>query len=177
MEKINSVFLKSSLLLVGLVLFLRCNNDRTTLKTLQSEINYVNLKNDSLAKEIQQIKPGLGDFMLMVQVHHNKLFFAGKDLDWPLAQFEHDEILEILAQAEEIEKERNEVKLFKAMIYPQLDSIQLSIKKKDVIKFTSAFTNLTNACNNCHTNTKYGFNKITIPTLPPYSNQDFTPVK
>jgi hypothetical protein len=164
-------------LLLTSLFFFSCNDDRNTMKILQSEINYINIKNDSLEKEIQSIKPGLGDLMLMVQVHHNKLFFAGKNADWPLAQFEHDEIMEILAQAETIENERTEVKLFRTMIYPQLDSIQLYIKKKDAIRFAASFTNLTTACNNCHTNTKYSFNKIIIPAAPPYTNQEFTPVK
>ena len=154
-----------------------CNDNHTTLKTLQSEINYLNLKNDSLEKELQSVKPGLGDLMLMIQVHHNKLWFAAKEDNWPLAQFEHDEIIEILKQAESIEKERSEVKLFKVMIYPQLDSIQLSIKQKNEDRFASAYTNLTNACNNCHTNTKFEFNRIVIPEHPPYSNQEFSPVK
>jgi hypothetical protein len=143
------------------------------MKTLQSEINYLNAKNDSLEKEIQSVKPGLGDLMLMIQVHHNKLYFAGKAGNWPLAQFEHDEIMEILKQAEDIEKDRSEVKLFHVMIYPQLDSIQLSITQKSEEYFNAAFTNLTSACNNCHTNTKYNFNKIIIPEHPPYSNQEF----
>ena len=158
---------------LSLIVLLSCNTDTARLKTLQSEINYLNAKNDSLEKEIQSIKPGLGDLMLEIQVHHNKLWFAGKNEDWPLAQFEHDEIIKILTQAEKIETDRNEVKLFKVMIYPQLDSVQLSITQRNGDRFTSAFTNLTNACNNCHSNTKFSFNKIVIPDHPPYSNQEF----
>jgi hypothetical protein len=156
---------------------LGCTNEHTQLKTLQSEINYLHTKNDSLEKEIKSIKPGLGDLMLAIQVHHNKLWFAGNAENWPLAQFEHDEIMEIITQAETIEKERSEVKLFRVMIFPQLDSIQLYIRQKNTDKFDSAFTNLTNACNNCHTDTKFNFNKIIIPEHPPYSNQEFAPVK
>jgi hypothetical protein len=163
------------LFLLSISLFVSCSDEHSKIKTLQLEINYLNAKNDSLEKEIQSVKPGLGDLMLMIQVHHNKLWFAGKESNWPLAQFEHDEIMEILKQAEVIEKERSEVKLFHIMIYPQLDSIQLSIKLKDGDKFGSAFTNLTNACNNCHTNTKFNFNKIILPDHPPYSNQEFQP--
>jgi hypothetical protein len=165
--------MRITLFLIPLIFLAACNDSHTTMKTLQSEINYLNAKNDSLEKEIQSVKPGLGDLMLMIQVHHNKLYFAGKAGNWPLAQFEHDEIMEILKQAEDIEKDRSEVKLFHVMIYPQLDSIQLSITQKSEEYFNAAFTNLTSACNNCHTNTKYNFNKIIIPEHPPYSNQEF----
>jgi hypothetical protein len=166
---------KFAWLLIPVVFLAGCSDSHTTLKTLQSEINYLNAKNDSLEKEIQNVKPGLGDLMLMIQVHHNKLYFAGKNNNWPLAQFEHDEIMEILKQAEDIEKERSEVKLFHIMIYPQLDTIQQSIRLRDPERFSAAFTGLTNACNNCHSNTKYGFNRITEPEHAPYSNQEFQP--
>jgi hypothetical protein len=160
------------------VLFLfSCTGENSKLKTLQSEINYLHLKNDSLEKEMQSIKPGLGDLMLEIQVHHNKLWFAGREENWPLAQFEHDEIMEIITQAEAIERERSEVKLFRVMIFPQLDSIQKCITQKNSERFDSVFTNLTNACNNCHSDTKFNFNRIIIPEHPPYSNQAFEPVK
>lgn len=161
------------LLFIISLCFISCSDNSTKLKLLQSEINNLNKRNDSLEKEIQNIKPGLGDLMLMIQVHHNKLFFAGKSENWGLAQFEHDEIDEIIKQAEKIETERSEVKLFNVMLYPQLDSIQKAITVKDEGKFYNAFTNLTAACNNCHTNTKFSFNHITEPEHPPYSNQEF----
>jgi hypothetical protein len=169
--------MKFFLLVIPALLLFGCTNEHTQLKTLQSEINYLNTKNDSLQKEIQSIKPGLGDLMLEIQVHHNKLWFAGNEGNWPLAQFEHNEIMEIITQAESIEKERSEVKLFRVMIFPQLDSIQLYIRQKNGDKFDSAFINLTNACNNCHADTKFNFNKIIVPDHPLYSNQEFSPVK
>ncbi len=170
--------LKYLLILPIVVYFLEgCNDNRTMVKTLQSEINYLNKRNDSLEKEIQRVKPGLGDLMLAVQIHHNKLWFAGREDNWPLAQFEHDEIMEVLKQAEEIEKDRPEVKLLKSMIYPQMDTMQLAITQKNEEHFSVAFTNLTTACNNCHSNTKFNFNKIVIPEHPPYSNQEYAPVK
>jgi hypothetical protein len=170
--------MKLFLFLLPLALLFGCTEDRTKLKTLQSEINYLNTKNDSLEKEIQSIKPGLGDLMLEIQTHHNKLWYAGDEENWALAQFEHDEIMEILAQAEKIEKERTEVKLFRVMIFPQLDSVQKSIQQKNGNQFISAYTNLTKACNNCHADTKFEFNKIVVPERSSdYSNQDFEPVK
>ena len=33
-------------------------------------------------------KPGLGEFMSQIQVHHAKLWFAGKNENWELANFE-----------------------------------------------------------------------------------------
>jgi hypothetical protein len=151
-----------------------CNDYNPKFKLLQDEINHLNNVNDSLNLLVQKSKPGLGEIMLGIQVHHNKLWFAGKEGNWKLARFEHDEIMELLLQAETIEKERAEVKLFKAMIYPQLDTLSTAINKENSGLFIQSFTNLTYACNGCHKAVNYGFNTIIIPDSPPYSNQKFS---
>jgi|SRR6185312_5319397 len=151
-----------------------CTENSTKLQALQSEANRLSNQNDSLKKLVQIMKPGLGEFMLGIQVHHNKLWFAGREENWPLAQFEYDEMQEVFHQAEMTDKDRPEVAQFKVMIYAQLDSVQRAIKLKDYEKFTESFHGLTNACNNCHKNTHFEFNRIQTPERPPYSNQDFS---
>ncbi|HXP52415.1 MAG TPA: hypothetical protein VN922_20850 [Bacteroidia bacterium] len=161
-------------LIVILFFLIGCSDSTSKLKDLQSEMNKLNTQNDSLKKLVAASKPGLGEIMLGLQVHHNKLWFAGREENWPLAQFEHDEILELITQAETVNTDRPEVKLFKVMIYAQLDSIQKAIKQKDVHEFSEKFNALTNSCNNCHKNTHFEFNRIQTPERPPYSNQDFS---
>jgi hypothetical protein len=166
--------MRTWLLLGCVVLLFGCADNTSKIKDMQSEINRLSNDNDSLKKLVTAIKPGLGELMLDIQVHHNKLWFAGREENWPLAQFELDEITEIVKQAETIETDRPEVKLFKPMLYTHLDSIQKAIKNKDVHDFTEKFYSLTSACNNCHKNTHFDFNKIQTPEHPPYSNQDFS---
>lgn len=168
--------MKKLIALSGLCFIIACGNNADVIK-LQADVALLKTQNDSLQKEIDAIKPGLGDLMLDVQIHHNKLWFAGKEGNWPLAQFEHDEIIELLKQAETIETDRKEVKLFPAMIYPQLDSLQYAIKQKNTKSFEEKFSALTNACDNCHKAINYPFNNIEIPSQPPFTNQDFSPGK
>ena len=164
--------------LVSAVLFLLIGcNDSASILQLKARTELLQAANDSLKQEVEAIKPGLGELMLMVQVHHNKLWFAGKENNWPLAQFEYDEIMEILKQAQAIEIDRKEVKLFPTMIYPQLDSMQKAIVSKDNQRFNESFNVLTTACNNCHKEVNFSFNKIKTPDQPPYSNQDFSTSK
>jgi len=40
------------------------------------------------------------------------------------------------------------------------------------VVFKEGYINLTNTCNNCHKAIKHEFNVITIPSTPPYSNQN-----
>jgi len=157
-----------------LVFLFGCSDNTSKIKELQAEVNALNSQNDSLKKLVSLSKPGLGELMLDLQVHHNKLWFAGREGNWPLAKFEYDEMLEVATQAQAIETDRPEVKLFKPMLYSHLDSIKKAIKDRDVHEFTESFYSLTNACNNCHKNTNFQFNKIQTPEHPPYSNQDFS---
>ncbi|HHH53892.1 MAG TPA: hypothetical protein ENK91_09555, partial [Bacteroidetes bacterium] len=51
---------------------------------------------DSLEYELAETyKPGFGEIMSSVQAHHAKLWFAGKNRNWRLADFEIHEINEL----------------------------------------------------------------------------------
>jgi hypothetical protein len=68
--------------------------------------------------------------------------------------------------------DRPESKLVPILNTP-LDSLNASIAKKDAAGFNKNFILLTNTCNNCHTAVHYDFNRVKIPTTPPFSNQEF----
>jgi hypothetical protein len=167
--------MKKSLLFFFVALLLFSCENRSRIQLLQAEINVLRDANDSLEKRINLVKPGLGELMLGVQIHHNKLWFAGKEGNWALAQYEHDEMLELFRQAEVADAERTEVKMLATAIYPHLDTLRNAILSKDENRFSESFTKLTNGCNNCHKVNKFGFNKIIIPEAPPYTNQEFKP--
>lgn len=129
---------------------------------------------DSLTKQqsAQAYKPGLGEFMLGIQIHHAKLWFAGKNQNWDLANFEIGEIQESVDDINKYCTDRPEVRSL-PMLYPALDSLNEAIKAKNIKQFQSDFAGLTNTCNSCHHITHHGFNVIKIPDNPPFSNQDF----
>lgn len=143
----------------------RGNNDTTT---LQHQI-------DSIKKQLNNAyKPGLGEFMMGVQEHHAKLWFAGIDQNWPLADFEVHEIGETVDDIKQYCTDRPEVKSI-GIIDPAISSIDAAIKQKNVEQFKKAFAGLTNSCNNCHKDNQHGFNVITIPAGLPVENQKFKP--
>ncbi|MEO9144501.1 MAG: hypothetical protein ABI237_03000 [Ginsengibacter sp.] len=130
-------------------------------------------KIDSLQTEMSNsYKPGLGEFMSQIQMHHAKLWFAGKYGNWELANFEIGEIQEALDDIPKYCAERPEVKSIGTII-PAMDSLSAAVKEKDINKFTSGFTLLTATCNDCHKATNHGFNVIKIPDIPPVPNQVF----
>ncbi len=123
-------------------------------------------------QENKTYKPGLGDFMLAVQMHHAKLWFAGINSNWKLADFELGEIQETFQDVQTYNRDRPEIKTIN-MINPPLENISKAIKKKNVEDFKSSFSLLTSTCNNCHRINQYEFNVITIPNSPPVNNQNF----
>lgn len=145
--------------------FVSCNT-RVNDKKLNARI-------DSLEKKLSQTyKPGLGEFMFDIQVHHAKLWFAGQNKNWKLADFEIHEIMEAIDDIKTFNTDRPETKSL-VMINTPLDSVNAAIAQKNPEAFKSSFILLTNTCNNCHQATEHGFNVIKIPDSPPVSNQTF----
>ncbi len=151
------------LLMTGLF---ACNQQAHNNDVLQRRI-------DSLESKLaDSYRPGFGEFMSSIQVHHNKLWFAGQNENWELADFEIHEIMEAIDDIQKYQAERKESEMVK-MILPVLDSLNTSIERENPILFKSNFVLLTNTCNNCHRAVNFGFNVVKIPDRPPFSNQDF----
>jgi len=149
-------------------LIIACDDQQQTVKKFQSRI-------DSLQQQIDKsYKPGFGEFMGSIQVHHEKLWFAGINQNWKLADFEIGEIKESLEDIQTYCTDRPERKSL-TMIDRPLDSISYAIQQKDEALFKKSFITLTNTCNNCHRTTEHEFNVIKIPDTPPFSNQEFKP--
>ena len=158
--------MKPTICFLSLVLLLNfgCNNSEN--KKLQSRI-------DSLEKKINNTyKPSFGEFMSNIQIHHAKLWFAGTNENWELADFEIHEIMETVDAIEKYEPEREESKSV-PMMKPALDSISGAIQNKNLAQFKNNYVLLTNTCNNCHKAVNFSFNEVKIPDSPPFSNQTF----
>jgi hypothetical protein len=149
----------------------------TILSCNQGQVQRMQATNDSLRKELTKTyRPGLGEFMLGIQLHHAKLWFAGQNQNWPLADFEVHEIQESLNDIVEFCTDRPEIKSI-GMINPVIDSINNAIQQKDPGLFRTSFLLLTNTCNNCHRATEHAFNVVTVPGSLPVTNQEFKPAK
>ncbi len=117
-------------------------------------------------------KPGFGDLMGIIQVHHNKLWFAGENENWKLADFEVHEISEAIDDIKDLQKGRKESAMLD-MLQPSLDKIDTAVGQKNLSLFKQGYVLLTTTCNNCHRQTNYEFITIKIPESPPFSNQEF----
>ena len=117
--------------------------------------------------------PKLADIMELTQFRHIKLWYAGRQKNWTLANYELGRIKASFDDA--------------MRFYPSLptadmttmaapaNAIGTAIEAKDVAKFATAFNQLTAACNACHTSQGVGFLVIKVPNLSPFSNESFPP--
>lgn len=154
-------------LIVALLALTACNTSDQSNAVLQAQV-------DSLQRKLDDVyKPGLGEFMSGIQVHHAKLWFAGAAGNWKLAGFEVGEIREALDDIEKYCADRPEVAQL-PMIRPAVDSVSAAIAAGSFPAFKSSFVLLTATCNNCHRATKHEFNVIKVPDAPPITNQVFT---
>jgi 3-oxoacyl-(acyl-carrier-protein) synthase len=146
--------------LILITIFASCGQNT---ESLQSQLD--SLKQNSY-------KPGFGEFMSNVQVHHAKLWFAGQNENWALADFEMHEIRETLESIQKYLSARKETQML-PIISLALDSVDNAIKQKNLDRFKSSYTLLTKTCNDCHVAANFGFNVVKIPETPPFSNQEF----
>jgi hypothetical protein len=160
--------MKNILVFAALAFVAACNRPGSNVTQMRQQI-------DSLQKKLDNTyRPGLGEFMSGIQVHHAKLWYAGSNTNWKLAEFEINEIKEGLEDISKYNSDRPEVRSI-GMIDIAIDSVSAAIKKQNQQSFIAGFQLLTSTCNNCHRATAHEFNVIKVPDTPPFTNQDFKP--
>jgi len=123
--------------------------------------------------------PGLGE-MGAQQMRHSKLWFAGQAQNWPLADYELDELQEGFTDAMRFHPHHKSCPEPLTVLVPQfidgpVADLRAAISARDETRFQAAHDALTEGCNGCHEAAGFGFNVVTRPTTNPYSNQDFAP--
>jgi len=120
--------------------------------------------------------PGLEQFMNLILMEHNKLWFAAKARNWPLAEYQLGEIKEIMGDVQDFVPTYKNLPLpdmLDAVITKEIVALEKSIETKDYKAFTAGYDKLTQACNACHQGTENGFVVIKRPTQPAFTNQDY----
>ncbi len=123
-------------------------------------------------------EPGLVEFMLTVQSHHAKLWLAGNARNWELAEYQADELKELIediATRIPVYKDVPVGNMIETASLAPLGEIEKAIKARDGKAFATAFDNLTAACNACHEAANRGFIVIQRPAASPFPNQSFAP--
>ena len=114
--------------------------------------------------------------MAFFQRYAGKLYFAGQEENWELADIythELEEVAELIIDSEDIDKGINRSKLMETMFLPQIEEMEKTIDAGDKARFLEQYDILIKTCNACHNAAKYGAIKVTAPKENSY-NQDFS---
>jgi hypothetical protein len=124
--------------------------------------------------------PGLEQFMNVILMEHNKLWFAAKARNWPLAEYELGEIKEVMGDVQDtvpVFKNLPLADMIDAVITKEIVALEKAIAAKDFKQFAASYDKLNAACNACHQGTENGFVVIKRPSQPAFTNQDYRPHK
>lgn len=113
----------------------------------------------------------IGEIMVLQQMRHIKLWFAGRAGDWPLADYEIDKLKEGFADVDKLIGGDT----VQQAVGVHIDALQKAIEVKDREAFMRGFDRLSAGCNSCHRLLDHAFIAIQRPALQPYSNQSFAP--
>jgi hypothetical protein len=147
------------------------NSNATSAAALEAQIS-------QLKAAIDDLKPGLGEIMGVIQQHHAKLYYAGAKANWPLADYELSEIEESLDDAVKFNptfKGAPVADLVPSLTKASLAEVHKAIEKKDKRSFLEAYNALSSSCSNCHKAANHPFVQIQVPTDAQFSDQKFTP--
>ena len=116
--------------------------------------------------------PRLNSLMILIQLGHFKLWYAGAVQNWPLANYELTQIRASIVDAKRLYP--NNSKSDMSSMNPAADDLGKAIEAKDSTRFVHSFNRLTNACNECHEASGVGFIKIRVPRLSPIETSPFS---
>ncbi|MCU0469219.1 MAG: hypothetical protein MUF58_11485 [Arcicella sp.] len=133
-------------------------------------------KESSTHSESTHYIPHLGQMMLSTQIYHTKLYYAGNEQNWDLAEFYTHELTESLEDIIHYYPEYEGLKIKELTTntaLKQVQNLEKAVEKKSLIEFQEGFTQLTNSCNACHVATQHPFIKIKTPEKGDFQNQIF----
>ena len=122
---------------------------------------------------VEPAAPKIGEIMAIQQMRHIKLWFAGSRGNWPLADYEVDELKEGFDDVNQVLGGDTVEKA----VGGGIASVEKAVEAKDRAAFATAFDNLTAGCNSCHHLLDRAFIVIQRPTALPYSDQLIAPQK
>lgn len=113
---------------------------------------------------------------MAVQPRHTKLGLAGRQGNWPYAQYELSELRNAFARVTRtipVYRNIDMAPVFASLTMPPLSAVEQAIHAQDAGRFKAAYAQLTTACNACHLSQDHAAVVIRVPDTNPYADQDF----
>ena len=167
---------KGAFVVVLLLVLLLALNNYVQIKSLQRAPGEAAGESSKISGKDSPEDIELGDVMTKLQRHSNKLWFAGRANNWPLAAFyihELEETFEELTEHEIIDEGVDISMLTRKMGLSPLKLVGTAVTQRDSSAFLSSYNNLISHCNSCHQTSNHSFVVIKTPDQPVFDNQEY----
>jgi hypothetical protein len=132
---------------------------------------------------LKEVVPSQSHTMTDVGFQFSNLWFAGKQKNWPLADFYLNEARQHIVWTIRIRPIRKDAAgnpvdlkaMFDVISDGPLKKLTASIQNKDEDQFTSAYKQMLNGCYGCHVASGKPFLRPVVPQTPPQSLITFEP--
>lgn len=127
-------------------------------------------------KKEEYIDYPLLETMGYFQRFSQKLWLAGENENWELANFythELEEVAEHLIEGNIIHDDYNLSNLSEALLLPKIEMVEKALAAQDPLLFRENYELMVSGCNLCHQMTKHAFIEIITPTDSTVFNQRF----
>jgi len=115
--------------------------------------------------QIAEIQPGLGTVMIEYGSRMWTIYYAAKNGNWDLAQYQLKEAIEIQETGETTRSSR--APMLKAFEASYLNPLQDTMNSTNWTAFQTAYNNTVDGCNGCHAANGFSYIKYTLPSNPP----------
>jgi hypothetical protein len=111
------------------------------------------------------LKPGLGEFMVQLEFHEQRLVKGIHEKNFERVSFEIDEMNEVAEKVEQLRISNDKLRasfgsFYKKYLTAPLDSLKSSADRKDVTALQNHLITLVTNCNSCHKENNMGFLEI-----------------
>lgn len=128
------------------------------------------------AEEIKDEEYPLLETMGYYQRFSQKLWLAGVNENWELAEFyahELHEVTEELVESNVMHDGKNLSDMAKSIIEKNIQRVDGAVDQKDQVIFRQSYELMIGSCNVCHIKTEHPFIKILVPNDSTLFNQQF----
>jgi len=112
--------------------------------------------------------PSISDLMIAtIQPRHERLWRAGQDGNWEFAAYELGNLhgaFDRLGHAHPTEHDISFPDMIASVTEQPFKKMKSAIQSKDATAFTTAYADLTDACNSCHQALNHGAVEIVVPS-------------
>lgn len=180
-----ATYVAMALLMVGLASVVGCDRESDSAESEEAEAESAESEQqqDEEAREADEAdKPGSGGEHDEVELagpmyelgrRFSAIWYAGRDGNMEMVDYQHHEIEELVEELEEGSPTENGVEVVPRLqneVVKPIEEMEGDVEEGDTEAFESAYTDVMDNCTGCHADTDHAYLRVEKPEYNPYPN-------